>query len=280
MGSAIGRRLLDTGFDVTVWNRTAGRAAPLVALGAKEAANPAAAARDAEVVLVSVANDDAARAVLTGPDGALGALGSDAVVADMSTVAPATSRAMADASPGRRFLAAPIAGGPQAVVEGKVVLLVGGPRPLADRLGPLWQDLSSQWRWCGDDPGAATTLKLLNNYLLLGGLALLAEVIATGEAAGLDSALLADFLRNSPLVAPALRNRLDDMVSGDHEGWFSAVLGAKDLGLFARLASEVGADVQVARQVESQFERAAETGWADADVAAVVEVARGRSRTT
>jgi len=278
MGRAVASRLLDTRHDVVVWNRTPGPAGELVSRGAKDAASPEEAAAAADVVLVSLADDGAVRAVVTGEHGAVAGLRADAVLVDMSTVAPSTSREMARATPDGRFVAAPIVGSPQAMAAGKASLLVGGPRQLVDRLDPLLHDLASGYRWCGEDPGQALTVKLLNNYLLLGGLAILAEVVAAAEAAGVEQGTLRSFVEESPLVPPGLHNRLDLVLGDDHEAWFTVRLGGKDVRLLAETAAGAGVELPVARQVEEQFERAAASGWADADVSAIVEVLRGRTR--
>ncbi|MFI6801310.1 NAD(P)-dependent oxidoreductase [Streptosporangium canum] len=311
MGRAVALRLLGRGHAVRVWNRTPGKASEVIDAGAAEASSPAEAARDADAVLMSLADDRAVREVMarlaepgSGPGSGSGSesgsgpgsesgsgsgLGSDSdagsgpgsesgapVVADMSTVSPDTSRALAGLAPGGRFVAAPIIGGPQAVVDGQAMGLLGGERGLVDRLGPVWQDLFAVQWYCGDDPGSALTYKLLNNYLLMSGVAVVAEAVAAGQAAGLDEAMLKDFLLRWPTVAPALHNRLDDIIHGDHRGWFATRLGAKDVRLIAEVAESKGLRLPIARLVEQRYEEAAGHGWSDSDITAVVELLRER----
>jgi 3-hydroxyisobutyrate dehydrogenase-like beta-hydroxyacid dehydrogenase len=275
MGRALARRLLARGFQVTVWNRTPGRAGEVVGLGAVEAASPAEAAREAEGMLMSLADDRAALDVMSQLTG----IGSDGpVVADTSTVAPDTTRALRDMAPGGRFVAAPVIGGPPAVAEGQASVLLGGERGVADVLKPVWSEVFASYSYCGRDPGAALAFKLLNNYLLMAGTAALSEVAATGLAVGLDETLLHDFLLTWPTVAPALHNRVDDILDGDHRGWFTTRLAAKDVRLAAELAESGGLDLPIARLVERLYEEAAERGWGDADIGAVVELLRGKPR--
>ena len=92
---------------------------------------------------------------------------------------------MAGALVGERYVAAPILGGPQAVLDGQASYLLAGPSEVVDGLEPLWVALSVSHRRCGEDPGTATTLKIVANYLLLSGLAALAEAVATGRGRGL-----------------------------------------------------------------------------------------------
>ncbi|MFF5205073.1 NAD-binding protein [Streptosporangium sp. NPDC000396] len=143
---------------------------------------------------------------------------------------------------------------------------------------PLWPDIFAVQRYCGDDPGIALTYKLMNNYLLMSGVAVVAEAVAMGQAAGLDDAMLRDLLFRWPTVAPALHNRLDDIFGGDHLGWFTTRLGAKDVRLAIELAESVGLDLPIARLVARRYEEAAERGWGDADISAVVELLRAERR--
>ena len=174
------------------------------------------------------------------------------------------------------MLASPILGSPTAVVTGEAAYLIGGPRELYDRLEPAYGVLVEAERrvYVGEDARVATTLKLLSNYLLMSGIAALAETVATAQAAGLPDGLIRDYLGQLPLVAPALRNRLDDIVSGDHDGWFSTTLGAKDVRLAEDLARSHGVLLPLADAVKRRFEEAAAQGWAEADIGAVVELLR------
>jgi 3-hydroxyisobutyrate dehydrogenase-like beta-hydroxyacid dehydrogenase len=173
-------------------------------------------------------------------------------------------------------LASPIAGGPPQVESGQATLLVGGHHEWVDRLEGLFDDLAGGYTYCGEDPGAATTVKLLNNYLLMGGVAILGEAIAAGQAADVRSDVLRGYLFSTSMVAPGLHNRLDDLLAGDHEGWFSVRLGLKDVSLAIEVAVEAGADVQVAEAVKGRYQAAIDAGLGDKDISAIVEVARRR----
>ncbi|HYA68945.1 MAG TPA: NAD(P)-dependent oxidoreductase [Solirubrobacteraceae bacterium] len=274
MGHAVAERLLGGDHEVTVWNRTPHKADDLVAKGAREGATPAAAAEATEATFTSLADDAAVLAVVTGQNGIAAGLG-DGILIDASTVSPQTTADLAEAVSGR-LLASPILGSPTAVLSGQAGYLIGGPRELYDRLAPAYDVLTEAARrvYVGEDARVATTLKLLSNYLLMSGIATLAETVATAQAVGLPDELIRDYLGGLPLVAPALRNRLDDIVSGDHDGWFSTTLGAKDVRLVQDLALSHGLPLPLADAVKRRFEEVAAQGWADADIGAVVELLR------
>jgi 3-hydroxyisobutyrate dehydrogenase-like beta-hydroxyacid dehydrogenase len=278
MGHALAERLLGGGHTLTVWNRTPGQADDLLARGARQAATPAEAAAGSELTLTSLADDSAVRAVVTGPDGAAAGLG-DGVLADASTVSPETTAQLSEAASGR-FLASPILGSPMAVLGREATYLIGGPPEVYGRVWAAYETLADddRRRYVGEDPTVASTLKLISNYLLMTGIASLAEAVATAQAAGLDDELIRDSFGRLPLVAPGLRNRLDDIVSGDHRGWFPTTLGAKDVRLAEELARSHGLQLPLADAVRQRYEEAMADGWADTDIAAVVELLR-RQRT-
>ncbi len=282
MGHAVAERLLGGGHLVTVWNRSPGRAADLVGAGAAEAQTIDEAVNAGEAILTSLSEDGAVRAVLI-PDGEARAAVTSQIVIDCTTVSPDTTRALASAYPGQ-FVAAPILGAPAAVSGGQAVYALGGPAELMTRLDTVLSALSTNHLRCGEDPAAATTVKVMSNSLLLTGLVALAEAVATAQAAGIDDAFLLDLLASSALVAPGLCNRLEDMVHGDHDGWFAMPLGVKDLDLFVSMASAASLEVSGAKTARDLYRRAAEAGLADADIAGVIEVVRqgrdGPSRST
>src|SRR5437660_10951899 len=277
MGHAVAERLLGGDHEVTVWNRTPHKADELVAKGAREGATPAAAAEETEATFTSLTDDAAVRTVVTGQDGAAAGLG-DGVLIDASTVSPQTTADLAEAV-GGCLLASPILGSPTAVVSGEAGYLIGGPRELYDRLAPAYDVLAEVERrvYVGEDARVATTLKLLSNYLLMSGIATLAEAVAMAQVVGLPDELIREYFGQLPLVAPALRNRLDDIVSGDHDGWFSTELGAKAVRLAEDLARAHGVQLPLAAAAKRRFDEAAAQGWADADIGAVVELFRGHT---
>ena len=277
MGHALAERLLGGDHEVTVWNRSPHKADDLLAKGAREAVTPAAAAAETEATFTSLADDAAVRSVVTAQNGVAPGLGGSVLI-DASTVSPETTAYLAE-SVGGRLLASPILGSPTAVASGEAGYLIGGPRELYDRLAPAYEVLAEEARriYVGEDARVASTLKLLSNYLLMSGIATLAETVATAQAVGLPNELTRDYLGQLPLVAPALRNRLDDIISGNHDGWFSTTLGAKDVRLAEELAQAHGVLLPVADAVKRRFEEAATQGWADADIGAVVELLRRRA---
>lgn len=269
MGSSIAGRLLDWEHEVVAWNRTAARVEPLVARGAHAAATVREAADSVQAVLISVRDDDAAAAVITD------LVTAGVVVPVVNCTTAGVERTVGFAEACATYVAAPILGAPQAVANGTATYLVGGPADVVVKLDELWPALTDHVQMCGTDPTQAVVVKLISNHLLLTGLVALSEAVAAGQAAGLDDAMLTEVLGSSPMLAAGLRNRLDDVVAGDHtNGWFDTPLGAKDLGLFLDLAASQDVRPPLAAAARQRYLEAVEAGLGDVDVAAVVELLR------
>lgn len=271
MGQELAGRLLDAGHRVTVWNRTAGRADDLVARGATGADSVADAVVGAAAVLVSLSGDQAVQQVLL-PDHQPVA-GLAGVVIDCSTVAPTTSRLLADNYP-NRFVACPIAGAPQAVRSGTAKLVVAGSAAAVAQAEEVLAALSDSRQDAGEDAGTAAIIKLFNNYLLLSGLVVLADVVAVGQAMGFADADLAGVLTDLPVIAPGVKNRIDGLLGVRHDPLFSVELGSKDLRLFADLAEQAGIRLGVLEAAQARYRETTELGLGQRDLTAVIESLR------
>ena len=274
MGRALASRLLGSGHEVTVWNRSPGRSGDLLAQGASERDTVEEAAHGADVTFAVLSDDEASMQVLA-PEGKPVVSGGESVVVNVATTSPATARRLGEIY-GGSFVAAPVLGSPDALASGKASLIVAGPDEAVRRLDGLLEQVSSSVRKAGSDPGRALIMKLISNYWLLAGIVTLSEGVAMGEAAGFSEEELIDLATQLPTVAPALHNRVADVVSGDHTGWFSSVLGAKDVDLFDAAAAAGGVDTPLARAVRDRYEAAVSAGIGDRDIGAVIELLRRR----
>jgi len=270
MGRGLSGRLLDGGHEVTVWNRTPGRADELLQRGARTAGSIAEAVADVDVAITSVADDEAVTALALGADGVRAALPDGVTYVDASTVAPATSEALAAAF--SHFVAMPILGAPPQVSAGAATYLIGAEGDTADVLEPLFPGLSEK-RLRYDRPAAAAAAKLTVNLLLLDGVIALAEAFATGRAGGLSDEQLRALLGDHPVVAPGIRNRFEGVLNGDQQPLWSPELGAKDARLAVQLADAAGVDLRLTAEARSLYERLAARS-PQADIAAVTELYR------
>jgi 3-hydroxyisobutyrate dehydrogenase len=265
MGRAAALRLLDTGHEVLVWNRTMGNTAEVVEAGARAPADLAETVETAETVMTVLSDDDAVREVVFG-DGGVARVLEDRLYLDASTVSPSLTTEVAEGV--KRFLALPIAGAPAALRDGKATCLVGGPGELVDEAMPVVEALSSAHHVYAR-PEQAAAAKIANNNLLLVGLAALAESIAIGRAGGLTDQQLHELFDTSAMLAPGVRNRLDAVLTGEGPTWWTMQLGVKDSSLALSVARQAAADTPVSAAARERYEAAAARGLAEEDIAAI-----------
>jgi 3-hydroxyisobutyrate dehydrogenase-like beta-hydroxyacid dehydrogenase len=271
MGQTVAARLLAAGHDVVVWNRTPGRASGLTDRGAREADSVASACSGVDVVVTSLANDEAVRQVALGDGGVHASIDDDTVYLDASTVSPALSGELEERFP--RFAAMPILGSPAVLAGGQAIVLIGGhpsATTVADAVVPGLSDKVRHY----DSAPLASTAKLAVNLLLLDGLVALAESVAVGRAGGLSDEQLRQLLGDSPVLAPGLKNRFEGILSGDQNPWWSTALGAKDAGLAADMVSMAGGELPLTAMARDLYTKVATSGYPDADIAAVTHLYR------
>jgi 3-hydroxyisobutyrate dehydrogenase-like beta-hydroxyacid dehydrogenase len=270
MGRAFAARALEKGHDVTVWNRSANRAADLIASGAIESPSPAAAAAGADVMLVVLADDDAVLSVCLGEHGIMESPLPGATLAIVSTVAPETVRRIADVGAKDRVLDSPVMGSPSVVAAGMGSFLIGGHSPTVSSLDSLWSDLGAGYTYCGE-VGSGATMKLVSNLLLITGVTALAEAISTARGHGIPDNLLETLLADSFVVSAASKIRLESLFDSSHPGWFTPVLARKDVRLAVGLAEQAGVPVRIGPATDALLSEVIDTGRPWPDFSAVIE---------
>jgi 3-hydroxyisobutyrate dehydrogenase-like beta-hydroxyacid dehydrogenase len=259
---------MDAGHEVTVWNRTRAKAAPLAALGATAAATPAEAASQAEVVITMVADPVALQAVTGGPAGVLAGISGRATLIEMSTVGPAAVSRLATTIPGDvGLLDAPVLGSLSEAETGALTIFVGGPLALVERWTPLLQVLGSPLHL--GPLGAGATAKLVANSTLFGVLGILGEAVALARGLGLTDEALFATLATTPLATQAQRRR-PAIESGEYPPRFPLALAHKDADLMLEAAAAVGVDMRLGRAVETWLADSEDAGWATQDYTAIL----------
>ncbi|AJT61727.1 hypothetical protein T261_0034 [Streptomyces lydicus] len=274
MGAGMARALLTKGFTVTAFNRTAAKAAPVAQAGARVVHSPAHAATDAEVVLLSLADEAAVEQVVF--DGLGEALRPGLTVVDTSTVSPAFAKDITKrlADLGVRRVEACVIGNPRMAATGELRVLAAGDRAdvavVSDVLDALGQDV----RYLGG-PGSASVVKLAFNLLLGVQTAGLAEAVAFVEAMGMERELLLDAFDTSGWRSPVLAFRADFMRKRTYRpAAFRTALMHKDLRLASGEAQKHGVELPVTDRASDRFGALLDAGRADDDAASVVELPR------
>jgi 3-hydroxyisobutyrate dehydrogenase/2-hydroxy-3-oxopropionate reductase len=264
MGSRMARRLADAGHTVTVWNRTAERAKPLRAAGARVAESPADAARGADFAITMVRDAEALREVAEGPSGVLAGLQPGSAHIEMSTVGPAAIRELAQRIPdGVGFADAPVLGSISEAEEGSLRIFVGGDAKLFERAEPVLHALGDPLHV--GELGSGAAAKLVANSTLFAVICALGEAVVVGDGLGLSRAATFDVLAATPLAAQAERRR-EAIESRRYPPRFKLTLALKD----AELVVGAGVELRLAEAARRWLAEAEEAGWGDLDYAAVL----------
>ena len=186
MGLAMAANLQRAGYPLVVWNRSPEKAGPLLALGASLAASPAAAARAADIVISSLADDASLRAVVSGPDGVLAGLRPGAIHVGTSTVSPALSDELAELheAAGGRYLAGPVVGRLPAADAAQLVTFVAGDTVAVESARAVITTYAPMMLVVGERQGHAAVAKLIANFLGASGMDLIGQSFAWAEKSG------------------------------------------------------------------------------------------------
>ena len=265
LGAPMAARLLQAGHPLTVHNRSRERELPLAAAGARRAASVPQAVAGAAVLCLCLSDDRAVQAVLL--EQALAALAPGALVIDFSTIAPATSRALAARleTAGITYLDAPVTGGTEGARNGSLAVLVGGSGAALERARPLLEAVGSSIShfW---PVGAGQQAKAVNQVLVAGSYAAVAEAIALGRRLGLPMSQVCAALEGGAAGSWALRHRAGNMICDHYPLGFRLALHRKDLAIALAEAASAGLELPLTTQVAAMEDTLIASGHADEDV--------------
>ena len=275
MGSAMAANLRRAGFEVTAWNRTAGRAAALLELGAHEAATLADVGRTSDVVVTCVSDTPDVEAVLFGPGGVASGLAPGGLVIDCSTIAPGATAAFAArlAEQGIGFVDAPVSGGSEGARLATLTIFVGGEALDVERARPVLAAMGRTITHFGP-AGSGQAVKAVNQVVIGGVYLAVAEGMVLAMKAGLDPEAVVAALGGGVAGSWILANRSAKMIANDYPLGFRTSLHLKDLGIALAMARELGVALPVAA-LTAQFENSlVARGYGDEDMSNLARVIR------
>jgi 3-hydroxyisobutyrate dehydrogenase len=275
MGGGMAHRLLGAGFPLTVYNRTAEKAQPLVLAGAKRALTPREAAQGANVVISMVSDDSVSRDLWMGEHGALAGAAPGTVLIECSTLTVTWIKELAAAARKRdcELLDAPVTGSRTQAAAGELNFLVGGSPETLDKVRPVLAAMSKSITPLGP-VGSGAFLKLVNNFVCGVQIAALAEAVSLIERGGLDRAKALELLTGGAPGSPLVKALSARMATLDYAPHFMLRLMAKDLTYAKQEAASRSLDLTTASAALALFERGIAAGYGDKDIAAVVEPLR------
>lgn len=272
MGSGMARQLLMNGFPLTVFNRNAEKSQPFATEGARVASSPRASATQADFIISMVADDNAARAMWLGENGALAAAKSGAVCIECSTVTVNWVRELSTGATARgcEFLDAPVTGSKTQAASGELSFIVGGDAATLEKSRPVLSAMSKAIVHLGPT-GSGALLKLINNFVCGVQIASLAEAMAMIERSGLDRAKALEVLTGGAPGSPLVKAVSGRMMQPAAAPNFLLRLMAKDLGYAIEEGGKLSVELVTATAALEAFQRAIATGHGEKDIAAVVE---------
>jgi 3-hydroxyisobutyrate dehydrogenase-like beta-hydroxyacid dehydrogenase len=247
MGRPIARRLLESGFKLTAYDRDHSKTEELIRYGGSVAQSVSELSSSCDIVLSCLPSDEAVLDIYGGPGGVFANAHRGSLVIDLSTVYPETSKQLSrqGSERGVDVLDVTISGSTPAAEKGLLTLFGGGDKACFDAAEPIFRAIAQKYFYLGPS-GSGTTMKLVANTLLGIGMQAIAEAVALGEKAGLDRNRLLSVLSQTAVVAPAHMGKLQRAMKSDYSPQFPLRLMNKDFGLILNLAAAVGARMPAA----------------------------------
>jgi 3-hydroxyisobutyrate dehydrogenase len=269
MGSRFLRRLNSEGWIVRGWNRSRAATLPLKEYGFAIDDTLADLVHGSDVLLSSLANDDAVRAAYLAEDGVFALVQPDTTILEMSTISPDLSALLHQEARkrGANLMDLPVSGSTPAVDAGTVTLFAGGEPETFNRCVPIFESIARQWYLMGPAT-AGVRMKLVANLLLGVNMEAIAEAVSLGEHLQLNRDLLLDVLPKTAVIAPAFLGKFQKIKAGDYSPQFPLHLMSKDMNLVGSSADRSGAVLPATSATKHIFEDAL-AGRGELDLSAV-----------
>ena len=275
MGSGMAANLIKAGHQVSVYNRSPGKTAALVELGAQVPGELAAVCAN-DVVITMLANDAALESVVFGNSGVLTDMPRKAVHISCSTISVALSKRLAAAheEAGQHFLAAPVFGRPEAAAAGKLFIVAGGAAEVIQSCMPVLDAMGQKTAVMSQRPEAANLVKISGNFLIASVIEALGEAIALVGKGGVDKRQYIDLLTSTIFNTPVYKTYGSLIVEGKFEpAGFAALLGQKDVHLALAAADALSVPMPIASLLRDRFLALIASGGASLDWSAIGQLA-------
>jgi len=273
MGAGIAQNIQSSGCRLVVYNRTPEKTQPFVAAGAKAARTAREASSSADIVITSLMDDQSVLDTLSGVDGMLAGMRRGAVHIGTSTISPGCSVRCAElhSENGSHYLAAPVAGRPDAAAAGKLFTFVAGEPEVIERARPVIEAYTQNIIVLGPEPAAAASIKLAINFFAASLLEAMGQAFAFAEKRGV-LVPMTDLLKG---FLPMMGEYIDRIANRRYtQPGFTLDAGLKDVGLMLSAAGEVHVPLPLASMIRDKCLAAQAHGLSQQDWCAFTEIAR------
>lgn len=272
MGLPMATNLINKGFEVTVYNRTASKCQPLIDQGATIALTPREATNGTDVVITMVSNDDSIRSIYYGEEGILDAVRSGTTVIDCSTISPELVKQLATEvnKRGAHFLDAPVTGSSPAAIDGTLVFMVGGSADIITNQSVIFDTLGKRVLHMGPN-GSGAVAKLAHNTMVgINNLALV-EGFSIASKSGIPADTFLELVQLGSAGSKAADLKGRKIIDHDFTNQFSLQLMLKDLKLASSLTDSIGVPTPMLNLAKSLFQTGQSEGFGEEDLSAVVK---------
>jgi 2-hydroxy-3-oxopropionate reductase len=281
MGMPMARNLMDSGYELTVHNRSPEKAEELGKKGAAVAATPREVAQNSDVVITMLPDSPQVREVVAGEDGVLEGISEGALLIDMSTISPVVTEELAEAlqEKGASMLDAPVSGGDVGAIEGTLSIMVGGEQADFQRAKPLFEAMGKTITHVGPT-GAGQVTKAANQVVVALTIEAVSEALVLGSAGGVSAQKILEVLSGGLASNKVMEVKREKFLSHSFEPGFRSELHHKDLGIALAAGREYGVVLPVTAIVDQMLLSMRRKGWGEEDHSALLRIIEDLSQHT
>ena len=280
LGEAVGLHLLDSGYSVSVYNRTKSKTKNLEEKGAHVAELPSVVAESSDLIITCVKDADAVKQVLFGQGGVVSGKHDDMTVADMSTINPNAAKEISKKlhDEGIKSIEIPVMGGPNVAIDGKLVLMASGDKESFERFSKVFNTIANKRFFLGES-GSAHSIKLAMN-LQISLLALsLSEGIMLTKKAGFDPEIFLEILNSTYFSTGMSQNKAYKMIKDEYQPTFTLKNMKKDLDTIIASAKDFDAKLPIAERANEIYKQALDAGFGEIDYTGILAYIKKLSET-
>ena len=272
LGEAVVLNLLNSGYDVAVYNRTKEKTIEVEKKGAKVMDSPKTVAENAELIIIIVKDSTAVREVAFGENGIIESKNGKLIVADMSTIDSIESKNIANQFQQNHIqkLEIPVMGGPNVAITGKLVMMASGPKDSFDQCKTIFEKIANKVFFLGKQ-GIANSIKLAMNLQITMLALSLSEGITLLKKANIDPKIFLEVLNSTYFKTGMSQNKAFKMIDGNYNATFTLANLKKDITTMTNAAKDLGIELPMISKAEEIYKNAINEGLGDLDYTGIIE---------
>jgi 3-hydroxyisobutyrate dehydrogenase len=272
LGEAVVLNLLNSGYDVAVYNRTKEKTIEVEKKGAKVMDSPKTVAENAELIIIIVKDSTAVREVAFGENGIIESKNEKLIVADMSTIDSIESKNIANQFQQNHIqkLEIPVMGGPNVAIMGKLVMMASGPKDSFDQCKTIFEKIANKVFFLGEQ-GIANSIKLAMNLQITMLALSLSEGITLLKKANVDPKIFLEVLNSTYFKTGMSQNKAFKMIEGNYDATFTLANLKKDITTMTNAAKDLGIELPMISKAEEIYKNAINEGLGDLDYTGIIE---------